>query len=153
MKNTSILLSSLLISLFIISCNDTQKTTKDQHETQKKEVKVVHEEHVLALNNGQKWIVNEEMKPYIIKGEKLITTFIKEKEDSFSKLAKNIEEQNQLLIKSCTMKGESHNELHKWLAPHLALINQLKKQTSPNEGHRLVEKLKASYETYHQFFH
>ena len=82
-----------------------------QHDTQK-----------IELNSGEKWNVNAEMKPFVIKGEELVSNFLKNNQSNYHELAGQLKEQNNHLIKSCTMEGKSHDELHKWLHPHLDLV-------------------------------
>jgi len=63
-----------------------------------------------------------------------------------------LKDQNNQLIKSCTMKGKSHDELHKWLHPHLELVEALEKSANENEAKGIVLKLQKSNEVYHQYF-
>ena len=58
---------------------------------------------------------------------------------------------NDELINSCTMDGKSHDELHKWLAPHLELVEKLG-ASDDAEAKELVSKLADSYKTYHEYF-
>ena len=50
------------------------------------------------------------------------------------------------------MKGKSHDELHKWLAPHLKLVADLEKANNEIEAKELLLKLKSSYDLYDQYF-
>lgn len=59
--------------------------------------------------------MNDEMKPFVAKGEGLVTTYLQSSQTNYNKLAQKLKDQNNQLIKSCTMKGKSHDELHKWL--------------------------------------
>lgn len=144
----------IALSVFtLISCKNNSETQSPENTT-----KIEHTEteaqksDQLTLNNNEKWLVNDEMKPHILKGEELVTLYIKENGTDYKQLAANLKEENSKLIKSCTMKGESHDELHKWLHPHLEIVSDLENATEIPQAQEIVQKLSASYETYHQFF-
>ena len=50
------------------------------------------------------------------------------------------------------MKGEAHGELHKWLVPHMNLIEALSNAGSTEEANRHVEHLQASFGLFEQYF-
>lgn len=106
----------------------------------------------LRLNNGEKWIVNAEMKPHVLNGEKALSTYLSSGDTDYLALASKIEDANSNLISSCTMKGTSHDELHKWLHPHLVLIVELEEAQNQEEADQIIADIQDSYETYHNFF-
>lgn len=106
----------------------------------------------LVLNDGEKWAVNAEMKPHLEQGEKILHDYLAQKGADHKKLAADLKAQNDQLIKSCTMKGESHEELHKWLHPHIALVNKLAEETDPKQVESIVAQLEMSFETYQNYF-
>jgi hypothetical protein len=50
------------------------------------------------------------------------------------------------------MKGESHDQLHKWLLPHMDLLKALKEAKNENDIAQQIVNLDASFEIYHQYF-
>lgn len=106
----------------------------------------------LELNNGQQWIINSEMVPHIERSEKLVTQFMEDGDSNYLKLAEALKENNQLLISSCTMKGKSHDELHKWLHPYIKMVSDLSKAKSSNESKEILQQITNSFDTYHQYF-
>src|SRR5690606_22737518 len=106
----------------------------------------------LELNDGERWVVNEEMKPYLSKGEELLNTYMQASQADHKELASQLQEQNNLLIQSCTMTGKSHDELHKWLHPHMALLVDLGSAESKTNADKLISEINTSFETYHQHF-
>lgn len=152
MNTLKIIASIIVISSFTMSCGNT--------EDNKSEVKTeVHKENnqdelneTIKLNNGEKWSVNEEMKPYINEAESILTQHIESGNADYTALAINLKEKNTGLIKSCTMQGESHDELHKWLHPHMELIESLSNATSTEEANEIIANLQSSFSTYHQYF-
>ena len=143
----------LAISSFVLwSCNNTNEKAKSNQETKQEEHQHDETSEAVELNIGKKWIVNDEMKPFVAKGEGLVTTYLQSSHTNYNELAQQLKEQNNQLIKSCTMKGKSHDELHKWLHPHLELVEALGKSTNENEAKGIVLKLQKSNEAYHQYF-
>lgn len=106
----------------------------------------------LRLNDGEKWVVNAEMKPHIEKGHELLNDFIERGGTEYKELAEGLRMQNLALIESCTMKGESHEELHKWLITHMGLIEQLSTSMDNDQSEELIADLEESFNTYHKFF-
>ena len=143
----------LAISSFVLwSSNNSSEKAKSNQETKQEEHQHDETSEAVELNIGKKWIVNDEMKPFVAKGEGLVTTYLQSSHTNYNELAQQLKEQNNQLIKSCTMKGKSHDELHKWLHPHLELVAALGKSTNENEAKGIVLKLQKSNEAYHQYF-
>jgi len=134
-------------SLFLISCN-----SKSDHQTSDTAIIMQDSSSDLTLNNGQQWFVNEEMKPFIEAGEQLIDTYLQSDTQDYQSLAAQLKEQNDRLIKSCTMTGESHEALHQWLHPHLVLVSDLAKADNRQQADTLVQQLKQSFGTFHKYF-
>lgn len=137
----------VVIGGFIIwSCNNTPKTPTQ--ETQHAQ----HHHEPIELNNGTKWEVNLEMKAPLTAGEELVNAYIESNQNDSKTLAQQLKEQNDKLIKSCTMDGKSHDELHKWLHPHLELVKELANATDESTSKEIVLKLQSSYQVFHQYF-
>ncbi len=92
------------------------------------------------------------MKPFLMKSEAILHSFNSSSDTSHIALASRLEEQNNQLISSCTMEGKSHDELHKWLHPHLQLVKALKNAETEKQAEGVIKKLEESYKTYHQHF-
>lgn len=155
MKKTLILAIS---SIVLWSCNNNSEKTTSAQETVVQE-DATHEEHhynesseALELNDGEKWIVNDEMKPFVAKQQELLNSYSQNNQTDYKELASQLQEQNQQLIQSCTMTGKSHDELHKWLHPHMALLVHLDASESKADADKLVSEINDSFETYHQHF-
>lgn len=126
----------LLLAVLTISCkNSSTNSTK--------------EDVSIELDNGQKWIVNAEMTPYILESEELLLQY---DGISYGLLAEQMSSLNKSLIKSCTMSGKSHDELHKWLHPHMQLIESLGEVTNEGDAVKIISELKESFLTFHTYF-
>lgn len=158
-----ILLSAILGLAIVMSCEKkqeekveqatTEQSATDEHANHEAEEKSDdHAEGVkLELNNGAKWKMNAEMKPFINEMESQVNAY-KPESDDYKLLARNLGETNDNLIKSCTIKGTPHDVLHAWLMPHMELIDDLKKADNKEEGNKIAGELKESMVKYHQFF-
>ncbi|CAM4062491.1 hypothetical protein FLAN108750_08340 [Flavobacterium antarcticum] len=137
----------------LMSCKDEVKTTETDKTTVIEHVQTTDEtSDAITLNNGEQWVVNEEMKPFVMKSEAILDAYVKNNGTDYKKLAQDIKDQNDLLIKSCTMEGPSHDELHKWLHPHLELVGKLAETEDAAKAKEMVAELQTSYQMYHQYF-
>lgn len=150
MRKLSTALVLVLASLLLVGCNQPANNDQKQKATSSEH----HENNAssIALNDGEKWKVNAAMKPFIETSETILANYKAEGDKDFHALATRLKEQNSSLIKSCTMQGKSHDELHKWLHPHMELIEALEKAEDPEEADAIVVQLEKSFETYNQFF-
>jgi hypothetical protein len=127
---------AVLIALLPTSCGNSHKS-HNQEAVQ------------IELNNGQKWNVNSEMTPYILDAEQILMDYNGSNQKG---LAEQLNAKNKGLIKSCTMDGKSHEELHKWLHPHMQLIDALEDAKNKAETDQIISELKESFQTYHNYF-
>ncbi len=67
-------------------------------------------------------------------------------------LSQELKELNLKLISSCTMKGKSHEELHKWLHPHMVLIDELGEANNLEESNKIIGQLTSSFKSYNEYF-
>ncbi|MCB0628425.1 MAG: hypothetical protein R2806_25420 [Saprospiraceae bacterium] len=128
------IIGSLAVGFFLFSCGNDFNKSK------------------LELNNGKKWTINAEMMPPLSVSEKLLSEYAAGDKKDYKRLAAQLKESNQLLISSCTMKGKSHDELHKWLYPYMALVDELNDAENENEANQVFQKIKESFETFNQYF-
>lgn len=147
-------IAMLSLSAILFGCGNTTDRSQmgeaaaqeEQHHPQENEAQE------LELDNGKKWLVNEEMKPFVRKAEQILDDFRVSNATDHLVLAEQLKNENNGLIKSCTMKGKSHDELHKWLYPHIRLIDALSKEDDKEQVMGLILDLKTSFETYHAYF-
>lgn len=111
-----------------------------------------HNSESINLNDGEKWKVNAAMLTPILEAEKLLDAYIQNNSTDYKTLAKELDEKNQNLISNCTMKGKSHDELHKWLHPHLELVDELMNTKSDEDAKNIVSQLQQSFQNFHTYF-
>ena len=81
--------------LLLWSCNNTTEKSTEKQATEN------HEEHqhdesseAIELNNGEKWLVNEEMKPFVMKGEELVNSYIQNNQTDYKTLTQQVKDQS-----------------------------------------------------------
>lgn len=134
------------VGLSFFSCNTQSKEEKPA------KIKTAEHQHseseAIQLNEGEKWKVDDNMILYIRNMEKDVVNFEKEDDKNYSLLADKLKVNLDLLTSNCTMKGEAHDELHKWLVPYIELVDAFSKEKSANQ---LIE-IQHSFKTFNQYF-
>lgn len=145
----------LVMSVFLMAgcCNKGDTETSVVMEIEEETAEHHHEDdgEDLELNDGVKWLINDEMKPFIHETEAAVNQFVADGSADYQALAELLKEKNTALIMSCTMEGKSHDELHKWLHPHMELVSELEEAESDEQA-ELVKELKGSFATFHHYF-
>lgn len=141
-----------LAGLLIWSCGTPPENTSEVQVAASPATAPVSETEDITLNNGRKWQVKADMSPHILKGEALVDAYVQQNQTDYKKLAQEVDEQNTQLIENCSMEGASHDALHKWVQPHLELVEALKNETNPAAAQAMVLQLRRSYQRYHQYF-
>lgn len=143
MKKITIL--SITLLFFITSCS-TEKHT-DEH-TQSEETSASHSApDLVQLDNGNKWIANIETTAGIENMRKMIEAAQSHPVSSVASLKENLLMEFKDILNKCTMKGESHEQLHNYLLPLKADIEKLSETYTPEELENIQSYL-AKYDTY-----
>lgn len=106
----------------------------------------------IELIDGNKWLVNEAMKPHINQAERLLHDYMQDGGVDHRQLAISMKAHNMDLINSCTMTGQSHDQLHLWLHPHLNLLEQLALADTDGLANDIIEEIQSSFSIYHRYF-
>ncbi len=88
----------------------------------------------------------------IKKMEKNINEFEGDNVSNFKDLSKTTKANLSHLTASCTMTGQSHDELHKWLLPFFDLNSDLSKTENTNDGSKIVEDLQYELFVFNLYF-
>lgn len=147
-------------ALFLWSCgnqrhandHDHDHSHEHEHDHDEEGEGHNHETEALQLNEGKKWMVNEEMKPHIDSMKMLLDNFTMTNAESFHVLSASLAGHNQNLISSCTMKGPSHDELHKWLHPHMERVEKLAQISTEEQGVEVFNAINESFKEFDEFF-
>jgi hypothetical protein len=71
-----------------------------------------------------------------------------DKPEDFDKLSENLNKNLGLLTSNCTMKGQAHDELHKWLLPYIDLVEAF----STNKSADNFTAIQNSFSTFNTYF-
>lgn len=118
-------------SMAMLSACQNNSKSRNQEAADVHDTIVHHEEHgqqvsPVSLNNGKKWIANAETTEGINKMTALMTKFTHQpKADDYRSLKVNMETEFNLILQKCTMTGEAHEQLHKYLIPMTELFKKL----------------------------
>lgn len=130
---------------FLISCTSNETETN---------IATVETEnpHDLKLNQGEKWIVVPEMLKSIRAIEIEVKNFEGATKQDFKKYSDRIAELLNELTSNCTMEGDAHDELHKWLIPFIELNDKLIKSNSNDISSEIVTKQKEEIKLFNTYF-
>lgn len=153
MKNSNLkMMLFSTIAVLAFSCNSGSKETEKNNETSTEttvETEHHHDEHeAIVLNNGEKWKVDNNMMTHIRNMEKDVMAFADNSEKNYTDLASKLKTNLDLLTSNCTMKGQGHDELHKWLVPYMELVDNLEKESSEAQ----FKAVQESFVTFNQYF-
>lgn len=95
----------------------------------------------LKLNNGNKWKVDDHTRSIITNMQNIVTNQKKP-------IAKNLKNEIQALIQGCTMKGESHDQLHVFLTKYIPAVENL----ALNNNEQNLKKIKGLLILYSEYF-
>lgn len=146
MKRKLMILGAAITLVFASCTNDSNSNEQKRQEQTVETTESDTNEETIRLNDGKKWKVNDEMLPHIQKSEEAFKNF---KSDEYNELSGVMMEHTNKLIQSCTMEGASHDELHKWLHPHIELIREMGQKSN---GEEVYEDLAVSFENFHTYF-
>jgi hypothetical protein len=137
--------------ILMIACNN-QTEKKEVKELAKTSLHEHNDSNAIVLNNGEKWKVDEGMLVHIRNMENDISAIANSEEKDYKLLAKKLQHHIDLLTSNCTMKGQAHDELHKWLLPYIDLVNVFSETKNKQELQEQFKKIQSSFLTFNQYF-
>lgn len=147
MKTQILIISSALF--LMSSCGDNVPTVNSAEQI---ENVATANPYDLVLNEGEKWMVNPEMMQHVKNMEADIESYASKSPSTYAELGEKLNTHIRALTSSCTMKGKSHDELHKWLLPFINLKKDFLKSTSEKEYQTNYQKIVESMQVFHQYF-
>ncbi|MBK6374351.1 MAG: hypothetical protein WAU12_07465 [Saprospiraceae bacterium] len=140
------------ISLIIFGCSNVA----NEHSTNESQIIVTaehhHNEESIGLNNGNKWKVDTNMMTHIRNMEMDINTLEVKNTKEYAELAIKFEHNIELLTSNCTMEGQAHDELHKWLLPYIDLSSEFSECKTLDKYAEIFQKIKSSFITFNTYF-
>jgi hypothetical protein len=106
----------------------------------------------LALNEGVKWVVHTNMMAHLRNMERAVQDFERSAQRDHTVLAGSIQDNLGKLVTNCTMEGQAHDELHKWLMPFLGLSAEYAKATAPGLQQQKFAEIKTALTVFNDYF-
>lgn len=145
-----ILLIVALAGLFCFGCqNDKKKSTEKEQTT---EVNASKDNQQLKLSEGKKWKANPETNEGVDKMGIILDQHAKEDLEDYKEMGQQLSEIQRYIISECTMEGEAHEELHKWMKPLLGKVKDLRESDSLEKSKEILKNISRQLEIYHQHF-
>jgi hypothetical protein len=144
-------MKTIITTIISISLLLTYGCSTEKHNDEQSQSEVAHATDADAapsvqLDNGNKWIANMETTQGI---ETMIRVVEEESTDqNVEPLKEKLLLEFTNILTKCTMKGESHEQLHNYLLPLKADIEKLSEAPSKEE----LEAIKAYLLTYNNYF-
>jgi energy-converting hydrogenase A subunit M len=149
--------------LAIVSCKDSKNQEK---EINTDAVEATHEDYIekasnvyanswikeIETNEDGKWEANAETNEGVQKMQNNIKTHITNTLDAYHKLAEQLNDDKNYVIKNCTMKGAPHDNLHVWLMPLMEKIEALSESKTVEEASKLKESIVENVNAYSNYF-
>ena len=156
MKN-SVMILLLLATTVMSSCRNSVK--QEKHETPEEAVQT-EETDILStawmddmqLDEGAKWKANIETTEGVVKMQRLINTHSTVAIEDYHELAGKLNEVKNKLVKECTMKGPSHDNLHIWLYPLVEKIGALSEVNTLAEAAEIKQSIADNLNSYTNYF-
>ncbi len=117
-----------------------------------KVIETAHEHGIseeMVLDNGKKWTVDPEMMIHIKNIDSSVLSF---EGKSYDTLYENLDNNLTLLTSNCTMSGQAHDELHKWLVPFLGTVEDLGNSSSLSESQKTFREIKSAMVQFNTYF-
>jgi hypothetical protein len=153
----NLLIIFILIITLVSSCKNIEKqeevkNPKEVVQEQKKDVLSTQWMDNIQLNNGVKWKANVETTVGVVEMQKLLKTQITSTIEDYHLLANQLNDVKIKLVKECTMKGASHDNLHIWLYPLIEKIGALSKTDDLNEASKIKQSIEENLNVYSDYF-
>lgn len=139
--------------------NNTQKQDGEGKKSAKEQKEGNHQEAdqdgaTLQLNNGRKWETDRSTRRGMQTIDSLVTAYDQKQaldSSKYQELGNQLKSEMQMIHQECSMEGQGHEELHKFITNIHPHIQNLKEGARP-KAQQSFEKLKPLIKQYHQHF-
>ncbi|WMJ73638.1 hypothetical protein RCC89_10755 [Cytophagaceae bacterium ABcell3] len=107
---------------------------------------------VINLNGDKKWKIPDHMMTHINLIKEDIRNFEGRSEEDYALLSQNIDKNIDELTKECSMEGQAHEELHKWLAPFIKSTQELSSAQDIQHASHELRRLRTALEEFNFYF-
>ena len=146
-----------VVILVFVACNNQESQKEENHDNhQKSEIKDEQKDNKdeqeetagkVQLDNGKKWKANTETVTGINNMSSLVQNGIDRKIDAV-KLVDSLQVEFKTIFDKCTMKSESHNQLHNFLIPIKGQLEKLKAGSKDAEILKEIQEYLLTFKNY-----
>lgn len=137
--------------IFIVGCKSETKNEDSNPEAEVETISIL-DTLALKLNANQKWIANAETHEGVLKIDSIMSAFKTNKSTDYKSLGSKLSKQTSYIIKHCSMKGESHDQLHVVLIPMLDEISVLREENDAQKTKMAFHNMEQLIGAYFKFF-
>ena len=138
----------VLMLFALVSC----KPTKKQEAAEVNDLYSNSWIQEIKLDNGKKWQSNSETNEGVLKMQNRIKDFSSNTLEGYYELAEKLNVDKNYVIQNCTMKGDSHDNLHVWLLPLIAKLDALSEANTIEEAAKLKQSIEENINEYADYF-
>ena len=131
---------------------ETIETTKEIHHDDSSSILDNSWVKEIKLDNGSKWLANNETNEGVEKMLHHIKTEATQTLDDYHNLAALLNADKNYVVKNCSMKGASHDNLHVWLLPLMAKIDALAETQSLEDAAQIKKAIEENLQAYSDYF-
>lgn len=154
-KQTKYKLIVIIGGVILASCANDTTSTPEAIVTDTTNLSVqntVSNPHDLILIDNQKWVIDEGMRVSIDSIDWRLEAFNGVTLEDYKVLSTDLSLHAKTIISSCTMQGQAHDELHKWLIPFINLRKELDSISDPTQGQEITAKLTNEITIFKTYF-
>lgn len=152
--------SSVIIFLFLstlfLGCKEEQKEVNPESASEEisevSNMKAIDWKSQIQLDAGTQWQANDETTEGIQNMAEMIENSTASGAEDLRQLGHSLNKEKNLLIKRCTMKGPSHDNLHIYLEPLINKISLLMEVKTVEKGEQLVSEITDHLNAYQNYF-
>lgn len=130
----------------------TTETISKQHNGETSNIYANAWKNEIELNNGDKWLANPETNEGIERMKSTLNTHTTDNLEDYVALVEKLNVDKNYVIKNCTMKGPSHDNLHVWLMPLIEKLDALSEVKSLEEASKIKQSIRENVEAYDTYF-
>jgi len=153
--------------LALVSCKDSKnqeninnknvveqsrETTNQHHQDEVSNVYDNSWTEEIEMNNGTKWKADAVTNEGVQKMQNSINTRALNTLDDYHQLAEKLNDDKNYVVKNCTMKGASHDNLHVWLLPLMVKIEALSETKSAEDASKITHSIEENINAYDNYF-
>lgn len=158
MKTFSLLpiamVTAFLVGILATGCNQRHADEHDHSHHADSEASDHHHDdgRPLELNDGEKWIADDHTLTVVEDMKSEVSGFDSAGEKDYRVLAESLTRKLNLLIAGCTMTGEAHDQLHKWLVPLMENVKQLTVAETEADASQQVNDIDNALDVFGHYF-